>query len=150
MGNKAGKKKRKESNDRVTRVSSSSISSVSTRFSEIEVSLDTNTPAATKIQGVWKSHQARNERLNLTHWKIFNDLENREEADIYELSEFLQAVQEYMPLEEVNKEMPQQDTLSKQLSLAAVDIDISEMYHGIILNNPITQKVRKSKSVFFL
>lgn len=140
MGNKAGKKKRKESNDRVTRVSSSSIPSVSTRFSEIEITLDTNTPAATKIQGVWKSHQARNERLNLTHWKIFNDLENREEADIYELSEFLQAVQEYMPLEEVNKEMPQQDTLSKQLSLAAVDIDISEMYHGIILNNPITQK----------
>ncbi|RHY32794.1 hypothetical protein DYB32_002242, partial [Aphanomyces invadans] len=65
---------------------------------------------------------------------LFNDLETREESDLLELTSFLHALHEYMPSRDDNS------LSSNQLSMAMsrAQIDISDMYKGIRLDNPLT------------
>ncbi|RHZ32831.1 hypothetical protein DYB37_010052, partial [Aphanomyces astaci] len=77
------------------------------------------------------------DRFSLTQWKVqyrrlFNDLESREEADLLELTSFLNALHEYMPRKD--------DVSDHQLSrtLSTVQIDISDMYEGVRLDYPLT------------
>ncbi|ETW02748.1 hypothetical protein H310_05247 [Aphanomyces invadans] len=74
------------------------------------------------------------DRFSLTQWKLFNDLETREESDLLELTSFLHALHEYMPSRDDNS------LSSNQLSMAMsrAQIDISDMYKGIRLDNPLT------------
>ncbi|RHY58812.1 hypothetical protein DYB34_005958 [Aphanomyces astaci] len=79
------------------------------------------------------------DRFSLTQWKVqyrrlFNDLESREEADLLELTSFLNALHEYMPRKD--------DVSDHQLSrtLSTVQIDISDMYEGVRLDYPLTRQ----------
>ncbi|KAJ0406341.1 hypothetical protein ATCC90586_007184 [Pythium insidiosum] len=81
----------------------------------------------------------------ISNWKLFNDLENREEADVLELSLFLDALTKYMPgMEEERRRNsasqasdgelestppPPAPTLAKTVSEQVVgQIDIANMY----------------------
>ncbi|KDO32597.1 hypothetical protein SPRG_03070 [Saprolegnia parasitica CBS 223.65] len=86
------------------------------------------------------------EVFSSSQWKLFNDLENREEADVVELSSFLRALHEYMPGVNDNDadlgappdEVP---NLSFGLSTQpASKIDITELYEGVRLHDPITRE----------
>ncbi|DAZ93061.1 TPA: hypothetical protein N0F65_009735, partial [Lagenidium giganteum] len=63
----------------------------------------------------------------ISNWKLFNDLENREEAEVLELSTFLDALSKYMP--GVGEEEKRKMSLSKTISEHGVgQIDIADMY----------------------
>ncbi|TMW58511.1 hypothetical protein Poli38472_010070 [Pythium oligandrum] len=68
----------------------------------------------------------------ISNWKLFNDLENREEADVLELSVFLDALTRYMPGVKGSDSSPppsENVALSKTVSEQVVgQIDIANMY----------------------
>ncbi|ETW02752.1 hypothetical protein H310_05251 [Aphanomyces invadans] len=87
------------------------------------------------------------ERFSSTQWKLFNDLENREEAEMFELSSFLRALHDHMPSTDVDYgdlgPPPPTDSLRMQHQVswhAAATIDITDMYEGILLNDPLTKE----------
>ncbi|OQR88086.1 calcineurin-like phosphoesterase [Achlya hypogyna] len=75
----------------------------------------------------------------IEQWKLFNDLENREEADVLQLSRFLQALHDHMP--ETNAP-PAADKPTLQKLISSDEhigpIDISDMYKGVHLDQPLT------------
>ncbi|ETV82092.1 hypothetical protein, variant [Aphanomyces astaci] len=88
------------------------------------------------------------ERFSSTQWKLFNDLENREEAEMFELSSFLRALHDHMPSSnDVDYSdlgpPPPTDSLRMQHHVswhAAASIDITDMYEGIHMNDPLTKE----------
>ncbi|KAH9194485.1 hypothetical protein AeNC1_003535 [Aphanomyces euteiches] len=69
-----------------------------------------------------------------TQWKLFNDLENREEAAAFGLQRFLQALHDHMPAHE-DAEGPSLDNL---LAGQATKINITDMYKGVHLDEKLT------------
>ncbi|CAK4079203.1 unnamed protein product [Aphanomyces euteiches] len=87
------------------------------------------------------------DRFSTSQWKLFNDLENREEAEMVELSSFLRALHDHMPSQEAEfgelGPPPPSGSLRMQQNIswhAAASIDITDMYQGIILNDPLTKE----------
>ncbi|CAK4628756.1 hypothetical protein AeMF1_015246 [Aphanomyces euteiches] len=74
------------------------------------------------------SHQ---EGDSSTQWKLFTDLETREESDLLELTSFLNALHEYMPSRD--DERPEND-----LNVVVSQLNISDMYEGVHINHPLT------------
>ncbi|KAF0691381.1 Aste57867_17377 [Aphanomyces stellatus] len=72
-----------------------------------------------------------------TQWKLFNDLENREEAEAFGLQRFLQALHDHMPALAGQQLGPNlDDLLNDQLA----KIDITDMYKGVHLDETLTLK----------
>ncbi|KAF0691377.1 Aste57867_17373 [Aphanomyces stellatus] len=71
----------------------------------------------------------------LSQWKLFNDLETREENDLLELTSFLNALHEYMPSRGAD-DVASETQLSMMMS--ASQIDITDMYEGVQLDYPLT------------
>uniref|UniRef100_K3X824 Serine/threonine-protein phosphatase n=1 Tax=Globisporangium ultimum (strain ATCC 200006 / CBS 805.95 / DAOM BR144) TaxID=431595 RepID=K3X824_GLOUD len=79
----------------------------------------------------------------ISNWKLFNDLENREEADVLNLSIFLDALSKYIPgLDAQHKDgdAPESLSLNKTVSEQVMGhIDIADMYvHGKELDEVIS------------
>ncbi|CEG47877.1 calcineurin-like phosphoesterase [Plasmopara halstedii] len=75
----------------------------------------------------------------ISNWKLFNDLENREEAEALELSSFLDALVHHIPgLDDGKQKLSKAYAVSKQ---EMGNIDIADMYvQGDDLNGVITLK----------
>ncbi|KDO32596.1 hypothetical protein SPRG_03069 [Saprolegnia parasitica CBS 223.65] len=74
----------------------------------------------------------------IEQWKLFNDLENREEADVLQLSRFLHALHDHMPASATTTSA--KPTLQKLISSDEHigPIDISDMYKGVHLDQPLS------------
>ncbi|ETP34624.1 hypothetical protein F442_17072 [Phytophthora nicotianae P10297] len=75
----------------------------------------------------------------ISNWKLFNDLENREEAEVLELSLFLDALVNYIPGLDDGKQKPSEPHPVSQQDMG--NIDIANMYvQGDELDDVITLK----------
>lgn len=84
------------------------------------------------------NEQGRKEKLSkdkneeggdLNHWEIFNELENQEEADVMNLSSFLDALKTYMPEEEIDgeKKVKSLEQMLEENKYSPADVNVSSM-----------------------
>ncbi|OQS02982.1 calcineurin-like phosphoesterase [Thraustotheca clavata] len=133
MGNANGTGRRRKSNEPMT----------PSRNTETLVSPSAKSPSSKESDSEASTVQD-DEHFTNTQWKLFNDLENKEEADVVELSSFLRALHDHMPGVKEN-ELGEAPKAPPSLELAISTqppstIDITELYEGVRLHDPITRE----------